>query len=54
MEEDRKPERKTASGSEQEGPAEEEKGSRSLLHELYKDDPSVAGGSRQLRCNDEA
>lgn len=31
---------------------ESEKPSRSLLHELYKDDdPNVAGGSRQLRCN---
>ena len=22
----------------------------SMLHELYKDDPTVAGGSRHLRC----
>lgn len=24
---------------------------RSLLHELYKDDPNAPSGSRQLRCN---
>ena len=30
---------------------EEEKPNRSLLRELYKDDPHMAsGGSRQLRC----
>jgi hypothetical protein len=29
---------------------EKEKPSASMLHELYKDDPSVTGRSRQLRC----
>jgi len=29
---------------------EEEKEPPSMLHELYKDDPSVASGSRHLRC----
>lgn len=50
---DGKDEKKVAitEGSAAAAHAEGETPNRSLLHELYKDDPNAPSGSRQLRCN---